>query len=72
MVYKQGQAGVQKATVTIKLKNDPDGGNNPLPPPYRDMREISITRQIIIGERGLVCIQKETNKNNSEATVSHQ
>lgn len=48
-MYKQGQAGVTKATVTIKLKNDPHQPNNPLPPPYKDMREISITRQIIIG-----------------------
>ncbi|CDI74305.1 structural maintenance of chromosomes protein, putative [Eimeria praecox] len=50
LVYKQGQAGITKATVTIKLKNDPNEPNNPLPPPYRDMREISITRQIIIGK----------------------
>lgn len=51
LVYKQGQAGVTKATVTIKLKNDPNQPNNPLPPPYKDMREISVTRQIIIGGR---------------------
>ncbi|KAL8272923.1 hypothetical protein Esti_003154 [Eimeria stiedai] len=51
LVYKQGQAGVTKATVTIKLKNDPQDPSNPLPPPYKDMREISITRQIIIGGR---------------------
>ncbi|KAL8428668.1 hypothetical protein Efla_002931 [Eimeria flavescens] len=51
LVYKQGQAGITKATVTIKLKNDPYDPSNPLPPPYKDMREISITRQIIIGGR---------------------
>ncbi|CDJ67705.1 structural maintenance of chromosomes protein, putative [Eimeria necatrix] len=51
LVYKQGQAGITKATVTIKLKNDPNQTNNPLPPPYKEMREISITRQIIIGGR---------------------
>ncbi|KAL8437514.1 hypothetical protein ACSSS7_000858 [Eimeria intestinalis] len=51
LVYKQGQAGVTKATVTIKLKNDPQDPSNPLPPPYKEMREISITRQIIIGGR---------------------
>ncbi|PFH35462.1 RecF/RecN/SMC N terminal domain-containing protein [Besnoitia besnoiti] len=51
LVYKQGQAGVTKATVTLKFRNDPLQQNNPLPFPYREMPEITITRQIVIGGR---------------------
>ncbi|CBZ50196.1 smc2 protein, related [Neospora caninum Liverpool] len=51
LVYKQGQAGVTKATVTLKFRNDPHQQNNPLPFPYREMPEITITRQIVIGGR---------------------
>uniref|UniRef100_A0A3B0MVV8 Structural maintenance of chromosomes protein n=1 Tax=Theileria annulata TaxID=5874 RepID=A0A3B0MVV8_THEAN len=47
LIYKQGQAGITRATVTIIINN-----TNPMPSlmhPYRNMKEITITRQIALG-----------------------
>ncbi|GAX82646.1 hypothetical protein CEUSTIGMA_g10072.t1 [Chlamydomonas eustigma] len=48
LVYKQGQAGVTKATVSITFhNNDPSAG----PTGYEDKEYITVTRQIVIGGR---------------------
>lgn len=48
LVYKQGQAGVTKASVSITFhNNDPKSG----PTGYEDKEFITVTRQIVIGGR---------------------
>merc|ERR1712227_587825 len=48
LVYKNGQAGVTKATVTITFNNS-DKKQSPLG--YEQYDEIAITRQVVIGGR---------------------
>ena len=46
LVYKNGQAGITKASVTIVFDNsDPKGS----PIGYEDFKEITVCRQIVIG-----------------------
>lgn len=48
LVYKQGQAGITKATVSIVFDNrDKDRG----PVGYEALDEITVTRQLVIGGR---------------------
>eukprot|EP00878_Enallax_costatus_P047048 GHUV01057421.1.p1 GENE.GHUV01057421.1~~GHUV01057421.1.p1 ORF type:complete len:126 (+),score=39.63 GHUV01057421.1:251-628(+) len=48
LVYKQGSAGITKATVSIVFhNNDPQNG----PSGYEDKEYITVTRQIVIGGR---------------------
>ncbi|ORM41473.1 Structural maintenance of chromosomes protein 2 [Babesia sp. Xinjiang] len=49
LIYKQGQAGITKATVTVVLNNRRQP--SPLPDAYRKMPEVTITRQIALGGR---------------------
>ncbi|GAV68102.1 SMC_N domain-containing protein/SMC_hinge domain-containing protein, partial [Cephalotus follicularis] len=48
LVYKQGQAGITKATVSIIFDNS-DRARSPLG--YEDHPEITVTRQIVVGGR---------------------
>uniref|UniRef100_A0A2N9EKY3 SMC hinge domain-containing protein n=1 Tax=Fagus sylvatica TaxID=28930 RepID=A0A2N9EKY3_FAGSY len=48
LVYKQGQAGITKATVSVVFDNS-DRTRSPLG--YEDHREITVTRQIVVGGR---------------------
>ena len=48
LVYKQGQAGVQKASVTLVFNNN-DTANSPLG--YEQYDKLTITRQVVIGGR---------------------
>ena len=48
MVYKSGQAGVKKATVTITFDNS-DAKASPMG--YENHKEITIARQVVIGGR---------------------
>ncbi|EEF51565.1 Structural maintenance of chromosome, putative [Ricinus communis] len=48
LVYKQGQAGITKATVSIVFANS-DRTRSPLG--YEDHSEITVTRQIVVGGR---------------------
>ncbi|MBA0851713.1 hypothetical protein Goshw_024691 [Gossypium schwendimanii] len=48
LVYKQGQAGITKATVSIIFDNS-DRSRSPLG--YADHSEITVTRQIVVGGR---------------------
>lgn len=48
LVYKQGQAGITKATVSVVFDNS-DRSRSPLG--YEDHPEITVTRQIVVGGR---------------------
>ncbi|XP_057952603.1 structural maintenance of chromosomes protein 2-1-like [Malania oleifera] len=48
LVYKQGQAGITKATVSVVFDNS-DRSRSPLG--YEDCLEITVTRQIVVGGR---------------------
>lgn len=48
LVYKGGQAGITKATVTLVFNNE-DKATSPVG--YEDFEEITVTRQIVIGGR---------------------
>jgi structural maintenance of chromosome 2 len=48
LVYKQGQAGVTKASVSIVFNNE-DPSKSPIG--YEQHRQITVTRQIVIGGR---------------------
>lgn len=48
LVYKQGQAGITKATVSVVFDNS-DRSRSPLG--YEDCAEITVTRQIVVGGR---------------------
>ncbi|XP_065871477.1 structural maintenance of chromosomes protein 2-1 [Euphorbia lathyris] len=48
LVYKQGQAGITKATVSVVFDNS-DRSRSPLG--YEDHQEITVTRQIVVGGR---------------------
>lgn len=48
LVYKQGQAGITKATVSVVFDNS-DRSRSPLG--YEDCVEITVTRQIVVGGR---------------------
>lgn len=49
MVYKSGQAGVTKATVTINFDNT---NKDQRPIGYENCKEISVARQIVVGGKG--------------------
>ena len=48
LVYKQGQAGVNKASVTIVFNND-DASSGPVG--YEQCSEVTVTRQVLLGGR---------------------
>ncbi|KGN57262.1 structural maintenance of chromosomes protein 2-1 [Cucumis sativus] len=48
LVYKQGQAGITKATVSVVFDNSE---RNRSPLGYEDHQEITVTRQIVVGGR---------------------
>ncbi|KAL8141468.1 hypothetical protein V2J09_014500 [Rumex salicifolius] len=48
LVYKQGQAGITKATVSVVFDNS---NRNRSPLGYEDCAEITVTRQIVVGGR---------------------
>jgi structural maintenance of chromosome 2 len=56
-VYKQGQAGVQKATVTIVLNND-DPSNSPVG--YEACSEVTVTRQVMLGGKSKYVVNGRT------------
>ena len=61
LVYKSGQAGVTKATVTITFDNQ-DKNQSPLG--YESHDEITVTRQVVIGGRNKYLING-VNANNT-------
>ncbi|GKY98410.1 hypothetical protein MPSEU_000798500 [Mayamaea pseudoterrestris] len=57
LVYKQGQAGVNKATVTITFDNE-DESNSPAG--YEAYKEIIVTRQVLLGGKSKYYINGRT------------
>ena len=57
LVYKQGQAGITKATVSITFDNM-DKERSPVG--YEHMDEITVTRQLIIGGKNKYMINGRT------------
>uniref|UniRef100_A0A1I8IKR6 Structural maintenance of chromosomes protein n=1 Tax=Macrostomum lignano TaxID=282301 RepID=A0A1I8IKR6_9PLAT len=68
LVYKSGQAGVTKATVSIVFDNT-DKNQKPLG--YEDYEEITITRQIVIGGRNKYLINGNCAPNNRVHDLFH-
>jgi len=64
LVYKNGQAGVTKATVTIVFDNS---DKNQSPIGYEHYKEVTITRQVVIGGRNKYLINGTTVQNNRVA-----
>jgi len=46
LVYKQGQAGVSKASVTVVFNNEDESGS---PVGYEQCKEVTVTRQVLLG-----------------------
>lgn len=57
LVYKQGQAGITKATVSIVFDNR-DRERSPVG--YEHLDEITVTRQLVIGGRSKYLINGKT------------
>ncbi|CAE7500350.1 smc2, partial [Symbiodinium microadriaticum] len=57
LVYKQGQAGVTKASVTIVFDNSDPAGS---PVGYETHKEITVTRQVVIGGKNKYMINGHT------------
>lgn len=57
LVYKQGQAGVTKATVTIVFNNE-DKQQSPVG--YEQYEEITVCRQVVVGGRNKYFINGHT------------
>lgn len=57
LVYKQGQAGITKATVSIVFDNR-DRERSPVG--YEHLDEITVTRQLVIGGRSKYMINGKT------------
>ncbi|XP_041782533.1 structural maintenance of chromosomes protein 2 [Anopheles merus] len=60
LVYKSGQAGITKATVTLIFDNS---NPNQCPIGYETCREISITRQIVVGGKNKYLINGKSVQN---------
>ncbi|KAM0926091.1 hypothetical protein ACQ4PT_003913 [Festuca glaucescens] len=68
LVYKQGQAGVTKATVSIVFDNS-DRARSPLG--YEDSAEITVTRQIVVGGRNKYLINGHLAQPSRVQTLFH-
>nr|CAB3479164.1 unnamed protein product [Digitaria exilis] len=68
LVYKQGQAGVTKATVSVVFDNF-DRSRSPLG--YEDSPEITVTRQIVVGGRNKYLINGHLAQPSRVQTLFH-
>ncbi|XP_051143191.1 structural maintenance of chromosomes protein 2-1-like [Andrographis paniculata] len=68
LVYKQGQAGITKATVSIIFDNS-DRTRSPLG--YEDCPEITVTRQIVVGGRNKYLINGHVAQPNRVQNLFH-
>lgn len=68
LVYKQGQAGVTKATVSIVFDNS---GKENSPVGYDHLDEITVTRQLVIGGRNKYLINGKTADQNRVQNLFH-
>lgn len=68
LVYKQGQAGITKATVSVVFDNS-DRSRSPLG--YEDCSEITVTRQIVVGGRNKYLINGHLAQPNRVQNLFH-
>ncbi|KAK2651266.1 hypothetical protein Ddye_018755 [Dipteronia dyeriana] len=68
LVYKQGQAGITKATVSIVFDNS-ERRRSPLG--YEDHPEITVTRQIVVGGRNKYLINGKVSHPSQVQTLFH-
>lgn len=66
LVYKQGQAGITKATVTLVFNNE---RSDQSPQGYTEYDRITISRQVVIGGRNKYLIQGRTAQVNQVQTL---
>ena len=68
LVYKQGQAGVTKATVTIVFNN---AKTDESPVGYENDKQITVTRQVVIGGKNKYMINGRTVQQSQVANLFH-
>jgi len=68
LVYKQGQAGVTKATVTIVFNN---AKTDESPVGYESDKQITVTRQVVIGGKNKYMINGRTVQQSQVANLFH-
>lgn len=68
LVYKQGQAGITKATVTLVFNNEKSEES---PIGYEQYDRITISRQVVIGGRNKYLIQGHTAQVNQVQNLFH-
>ena len=68
LVYKQGQAGVTKATVTIVFNNSNTAES---PVGYESDKQITVTRQVVIGGKNKYMINGRTVQQSQVANLFH-
>jgi structural maintenance of chromosome 2 len=68
LVYKQGQAGVNKATVTIVFNND-DSANSPVG--FEQCSEVTVTRQVLLGGKSKYLINGRNAPANAVQNLFH-
>jgi len=68
LVYKQGQAGVNKASVTIVFENE-DAALSPVG--YEECKEVNVTRQVLIGGKSKYLINGRNSPAGQVANLFH-
>jgi structural maintenance of chromosome 2 len=68
LVYKQGQAGVNKATVTIVFNNE-DTANSPVG--FEQCSEVTVTRQVLLGGKSKYLINGRNAPANAVQNLFH-
>jgi structural maintenance of chromosome 2 len=68
LVYKQGQAGVTKASVTIVFNND-DRENSPVG--FEEHHEVTVTRQVMMGGKSKYLINGRNSPANAVQNLFH-
>ena len=68
LVYKQGQAGVNKASVTIVFDNEDESSS---PVGYEQCKEVNVTRQVLIGGKSKYLINGRNSQAGMVANLFH-
>lgn len=68
LVYKQGQAGVNKASVTIVFNNEDESTS---PVGYEQCKEVNVTRQVLIGGKSKYLINGRNSPAGQVANLFH-
>ena len=68
LVYKQGQAGITKASVTLVFNNE-DSSRSPIG--YEEYDKITISRQVVLGGRNKYLIQGHSAQVNQVQNLFH-